>query len=586
MAMAVAVACTMGLPAVLRADGAASSPPASSQPAASQPASALPAGWQQLSQADFVALCESWTGAVAGSTRADRTKLASFAWTAWLNDPQKAGALTPDQFITLSSLAVSGLSNADCDLLKNVLLRQLPTNAAVQPLGLVSLDRLTGSVASRLAFTPDQVNGWLQSWVDGHNGGTDLSLQDAARAWDLCRLHMPAASPVFQNLAQNMWNKYLQPKEGWDPLADADVMLYYNRLYGFLPKAQQSPLCQNVWRRLNADVPQISAVLTARDLHRMDKEIIPAASVPLSNIVPLVAGFLTSQGATCTLHDLGYGIFLISAFLHDPNYGVTVGTAYQSVAANTIAKLSANASVEAFDDAPAPQLGNVFQSDADRQQLRNLFTTAVLENRLAAAQILSWSSMYAGGRVAWWKEVSAKIADPQADADTKAFWILVSGEIEETRYLETHPDADLDLRLKRASLDKALAAAQGEPMRILVLEEITAWYLSVHDGADGASLLASVSAQFSPAAQPQIKQMVQMLTAQQNYLNSQAQIASVKATNAIQAAQLKNYQASLTRAQMDHNQNASTKIQTAMTALQAQMQSSATQPGGQQSGGQ
>ena len=126
---------------------------------------------------------------------------------------------------------------------------------------------------------------------------------------------------------------------------------------------------------------------------------------------------------------------------------------------------------------------------------------------------------------------------------------------------------------KRASLDKALATAQSEPMRLLVVQEFYGYFLEVREPAMGSSLLASIKDQFGPDGVAKIASMREVLDRVQQSYDAQARDYKAAAAKASQAAQLKNCQESLRRAQMDHNQKAITTLQAAIADLQAKMQS-------------
>ena len=80
-----------------------------------KPASLLPAKWQKLSLEDFVSVCEP-LASVGNDHIAERMQLAVYTRTAYLNTPQALTAATPDQLITLLTVATPGLPGRFCNM--------------------------------------------------------------------------------------------------------------------------------------------------------------------------------------------------------------------------------------------------------------------------------------------------------------------------------------------------------------------------------------------------------------------------------------------------------------------------------------
>ena len=544
-------------------------------PAATQPTSLLPANWQQLSVGDLAAVCAPLANG-GGDHPADRAKLAPYVFTTYLSKAPALTGATPDQVMTLLMVTTPQLNDRQRAVVRGTLFQRFPANGQdVQSLSLKKVAWLTGTAGDQLLIPPSQCQTWVQSWLDGQHGGADLSLADALDAGDMIvRAYDHKLKPMPASL-QNLVQTVVQNTHGWDQTADVKTALgYFTRLQGWTTDDQRLTLRQYIWGRINGNMAQAASQLDWTSITLVKGQILPGLKLTTRDITPLIAGFLTTQASTLTPDNLADATVVISELRHDPKLEGVCTTAYQAVAQTIITRLTAADLVSDQVGRQEGPLAMTFETDAQRQQLRDIVAAGGTPlNRLDAGKILACACKNAGQLPDFKKEAAGHVADPQLDGDGKALWLLMAGEAEKVTPEEP------EIKRKRPWMDQAFAAAQSEGMRLLIVEEYAIYFNSVGYPHLGVSLLGSVAGQFKGAAAARVQTLKTNLEHSQVNLQAAIQAHDQAAAKVTQVALLKHYQESLQRAQMDRDQVAAARLQGAISDLQSKIEQA--KPAGQ-----
>jgi hypothetical protein len=142
-----------------------------------------------------------------------------------------------------------------------------------------------------------------------------------------------------------------------------------------------------------------------------------------------------------------------------------------------------------FDDATVS--ADMMARPLGTAQTRDIVKNAVDDKgrpRLALANIVAHAYARYGGLEAWRSQLDKKLAEKNLDADTRALW-LVARSFAAGVSSAAWPNWQPQLRLPW--LSQALAAAQSEPVRLLVVEELVRVYRGLKEDRKALSLLQS-----------------------------------------------------------------------------------------------
>ena len=117
--------------------------------------------------------------------------------------------------------------------------------------------------------------------------------------------------------------------------------------------------------------------------------------------------------------------------------------------------------------------------------------------RVGVAKLLTWACRDVGEFKSWQSLLDEKVAEAPA-GDAKALWLMAKAFTEQLRPLP------IDLKRGYSWLDKALAEAKSEPVRLRAVRELAGYYESVNFCPVGISALESIKGQFSPSGSVEI----------------------------------------------------------------------------------
>jgi hypothetical protein len=185
---------------------------------------------------------------------------------------------------------------------------------------------------------------------------------------------------------------------------------------------------------------------------------------------------------------------------------------------------------------------------------------------LMVARLLAWAHRASGDLDVWRKSLNEKVA-AAADPDTKARWLLARASAEA---LVGTRSANL-LRSKQG-LDAALAAAQSEPVRLTVVQELADYYRIVRAPASGLAMLASIKHQFGSEAGRSIAAMEDRLRQQREARQAAESARRAAAETTLKRGRLGYYRKSLERVKARGDAKTAAKLETVIRDLESQLE--------------
>jgi hypothetical protein len=184
---------------------------------------------------------------------------------------------------------------------------------------------------------------------------------------------------------------------------------------------------------------------------------------------------------------------------------------------------------------------------------------------LMVARLLAWVHRASGDLDAWRKSLDEKVA-ASADPDTKARWLLARASAEA---LVGTRSANL-LRSKQG-LDAALAAAQSEPVRLTVVQELADYYRIVRAPSSGLAMLESIKHQFGSEAGRSIAAMEDRLRQQHEARQATESARRAAAETTLKRGRLGYYRKSLERVKARGDAKTAAKLETVIRDLESQL---------------
>ncbi len=154
------------------------------------------------------------------------------------------------------------------------------------------------------------------------------------------------------------------------------------------------------------------------------------------------------------------------------------------------------------------KMATLLASPADRAVVRAELVDAGGAPRLPVAKLLAYAHRDVG-ESADWRTFLKQQLDAATDPDSRALWLSALG------YAEVLAQDPPDPLARRRRLDEALAVAETEPVRFVVIEELVSVYRQLGRPGEAADLVASLRDQFGAAFGPKLADLEEDLRSAQ-----------------------------------------------------------------------
>jgi hypothetical protein len=199
---------------------------------------------------------------------------------------------------------------------------------------------------------------------------------------------------------------------------------------------------------------------------------------------------------------------------------------------------------------------------ATRQTVRDTLLDSAGVPRLAVGKLLGWTYRTAGEMETWKKYVDARIGDDSVTGDAKAIWLMIKAYDDSIRPRSVYPAAGI------RSLKKAVMIAQSQPVRLVVLDELTTYFMRINRPGVAVDIIASIAQQFSGQAAVQLEEINQR--ARRVHKLKQARDAAnlARQKKSHRKAEIRYCQKMLLRAKKRNDREAVTRLEAALAKLQ------------------
>ncbi|MCP4378447.1 MAG: hypothetical protein GY794_20020, partial [bacterium] len=201
-------------------------------------------------------------------------------------------------------------------------------------------------------------------------------------------------------------------------------------------------------------------------------------------------------------------------------------------------------------------------TEATRQTVRDTLLDSTGRPRLGVGKLLGWTYRQAGELKTWKKYVNGKIDDDATGGDAKAIWLMIKAHDDSCRPGLVAPIVGI------RSLKKAVTIAQSESVRLVVLDELTTYYIRKNRPGVAVEIIASIAQQFSDQGAVQLEAIKQR--AQKVLEHKQAKDAAslARQKESHRKAEIEYCQKMLLRAEKRNDQETVTRLKAAIEKLQ------------------